>query len=1008
MADGSVTIEIKGDAGPIDETLSKVGEQAKASLSGAFDGVGATASSAASAVSNSFGDALGDIDSYIDDIDAAFDELRNDPFSTAAAGARNLDSAADAAGNAVGDIVDEANRAANAVDDLGNKMDGAGGKTSKFGGLLKSAFAGGIAGIAAAATSAIVGGVKQCIEMSREYQTEMGKLNVAFTQSGFSAEAAEAAYMGLAGILGETDRSVEAANHLAKLVDTEEELSTWTGDILPGVFATFGDSLPLEGLTEAANETAKVGKVVGPMADAINWASGSVTEWTNSMEGHAEAQAAFKKAAAEGASAEDAFNAALAACSDEQERQAIITQSLSGIYGSASQAYKETNADVIAANEANEQLKGQMAEVGAAIQPVITLLTQMATGGLALLGPVFQQVGNLAQGMSSIITSGFQRIKEVIDGAFTPEQQAAISGFFEKLGQALLAVPLGILEAGVNAVVLTFEMFIDVGSAVVDAISSIIEWFSNFRENVSNAVSSVAEKINNWGSTVVSDMTTAASNAVSAVVEWFSSLPGKIYNAIISAVDRVKEWGADVKKAAEDKFEEVKTAIVKKVEEIPDRLKQAGRDLVQGLINGINEKINNVRTAAGNMANTVISTVTGLFKEHSPSRVMIQVGKYVGEGLAIGIDATKRTVKKAASSVANTVTKEVSKLNDEIEAITAAATKRQADKEEAEYQKNLKEKYDALAKAEIKERSKLQAEIDKLEADHNEKQLKAQEDAQKKALQSQVKSLEAIKSEYEKALSDVEKTRDDMANKLGDVDLYTEEDDFFRLTDLQKSIDAINKYGDTIQALKDRGIADSLLSEVLGMDQEKAVQYAQKLLAMGDEQYDAYMSLWAEKEAAAKKVAESIYQSEIDAIEEAYSDKLPAELKPAGQTAMDALTSGLVEGGKATIAAAKSIADSVLAELARIKAADSIRSAGRSESSFVSNKISSSSAASRERQTANQSAQTGTLASVMSMVNSAQGKARDIVLTLNGKEVARGLIDDIRAVEDQSPRIVSD
>lgn len=643
------------------------------------------------------------------------------------------------------------------------------------------------------------------------------------------------------------------------------------------------------------------------------------------------------------------------------------------------------------------------------VLPVIgTLFSNIGSTLMSAFTSAFPQAGGILNGLVESVSGSFQRIRDAINKAFTPEQQAAIANFFEKLGQFIVAVPFGILSAGVNAVISTFEAFIEIGSAVIQAISDIIEWFSNFRENVSNAVSAVSERINDWGASVVSDMTTAASNAVTSVVDWFSSLPSKIYNAIIDAVDRVKQWGAEVKKAAEDKFEEVKDAIVKKVEEIPDRLKQAGRDLVQGLIDGINEKINNVRTAAGNMANTVISTVTGLFKEHSPSRVMIQVGKYVGEGLVIGINAMKSAVKKAATNVATTVTKEVSKLNDEIEAITAAATKRQADKEEAEYQKNLKEKYDALTKAEVKERSKLQAEIDKLEADHNEKQLKAQEDAQKKALQSQVKSLEAIKSEYEKALSDVEKTRDDMASKLGDVDLFTEEDDFFRLTDLQKSIDAINKYGDTIQALKDRGIADSLLSEVLGLDQEKAVQYAQKLLAMGDDQYNAYMDLWREKEAAAKKVAESIYQSEIDAIEEAYADKLPEELRPAGQTAMDALTAGIVEGGKETIAAAKSIADRVLSELSRIGAAQKLKTTVQAESSFVSNRLSGSSSASRERQAANQSAQTGTLANVMSLMNSAQGKARDIVLTLNGKEVARGLIDDIRAVEDQSPRIVSD
>ena len=106
----------------------------------------------------------------------------------------------------------------------------------------------GVIGLAASAAGALLG----LAESTREYRTEMAKLNTAFTDSGFSSQAATGAYKDLVGVLGETDQAVEAANHLAKLTDNEKDLATWTGSILPGVFATFGVSLPIEGLTEAA------------------------------------------------------------------------------------------------------------------------------------------------------------------------------------------------------------------------------------------------------------------------------------------------------------------------------------------------------------------------------------------------------------------------------------------------------------------------------------------------------------------------------------------------------------------------------------------------------------------------------------------------------------------------------------------------------------------------------------------------------------------------------------
>lgn len=108
-------------------------------------------------------------------------------------------------------------------------------------------FALGVVGAAGAAGAALIA----VAENTREYRTEQGKLQAAFDASGFSAGAARDTYEALNGILGDSGQAVEAANHLAKLATTEEELAAWT-DICTGVYATFGDSLPIENLTEAA------------------------------------------------------------------------------------------------------------------------------------------------------------------------------------------------------------------------------------------------------------------------------------------------------------------------------------------------------------------------------------------------------------------------------------------------------------------------------------------------------------------------------------------------------------------------------------------------------------------------------------------------------------------------------------------------------------------------------------------------------------------------------------
>ncbi len=225
----------------------------------------------------------------------------------------------------------------------------------------------------AAATSVVA-----LAESSRQYRSEIGKLNTAFATSNHTGESATKTYEELQSILGETDRAVETANHLAKLCDSEEDLSAMT-EALTGVYATFGASLPIEGLAEAANETAKVGRVTGNFADAINWASNETTDWNAIIGSNSKAMKAFNKAVKDGEATEDAYTAALEACRNEQERQQLIQKTLTSLYGSAAATYKQTNAEVIRANQATERWNKTAAKMGKTVEPVVTDIKELGT-----------------------------------------------------------------------------------------------------------------------------------------------------------------------------------------------------------------------------------------------------------------------------------------------------------------------------------------------------------------------------------------------------------------------------------------------------------------------------------------------------------------------------------------------------------------------------------------------------------------------------------------------------
>ncbi len=330
----------------------------------------------------------------------------------------------DSMGDEMRDAAQQTDKFGDEIDDAADKTDKASGKLEKVGSVLKGLAV--TAGAAVAAAGAALAGLTKSFldlaESTREYREDQAKLDAAFTTAGFTAEQAGEAYTGFYAILGEEDRSVEAVNHLAKLCSTEEELAQWT-DIAAGVWATFGDSLPIEGLTEAANETAKTGTITGQLADALNWAGVN----------------------------EEAFQSALDGCSSEQERAALITDTLNGLYQEAAENYKTLNGDVMEAQRAQALLTDAYAQLGAIAEPIMTTLKTMAADVLTAMIPFVSLMGEGLQGVLNGTAGAAETFAEGISGLVSVLMEK-LSTIVPVIGEAILASLPVLLEAGVNII----------------------------------------------------------------------------------------------------------------------------------------------------------------------------------------------------------------------------------------------------------------------------------------------------------------------------------------------------------------------------------------------------------------------------------------------------------------------------------------------------------------------------------------------------------------------------
>lgn len=198
---------------------------------------------------------------------------------------------------------------------------------------------------------------------TEEYRVAQGKLNAGFQTARFSADVARKSYRNFYAILGDTDTATEASQLLANMVKSEQGVAKWAR-IAAGVHGTFGDSLPIEGLVESSNETARTGQITGVFADAINWATAENEHFGVALKANTAANEEWNKAVKAATSAEDYFNLALQDCSSEAERQQLITDTLSKTYDKAADSYYANNQQVINSRRNHATLDETLAKVG--------------------------------------------------------------------------------------------------------------------------------------------------------------------------------------------------------------------------------------------------------------------------------------------------------------------------------------------------------------------------------------------------------------------------------------------------------------------------------------------------------------------------------------------------------------------------------------------------------------------------------------------------------------------
>lgn len=395
--DGTVKIGTEIDESGFRKGLSKLGKTSDSGLKAGTEAVAGMAKAADGAVTgllhvqqaaeDTSGAAelaarsLKTMETAADHLDSTLGKSKLDDFGKSID--RTSEKADDAARKledfdpALEQVNDSAKDAAGGLDDMGDSAEGSVGGFDTLGAAIGT-FAGGVMtkllDLAIQAAQAIW----NLDEATEEYRESMAMLNTAFETAGFSQEAATEAYRGFYRILGETDTATEASQLLAQLATSSEDISKWV-DIAAGVYGTFGDALPIEGLIEAANETAKTGEVTGVLADALNWVGIS----------------------------EDEVNDKLSQFVDTTSRAKYLTELLGTAYQQTADTFYENNASIMEARDAQADLDETTAVLGESIGNLKTKLMEA-------FGPAIIEIVNALASAIEAITPLLEGIAFVI------------------------------------------------------------------------------------------------------------------------------------------------------------------------------------------------------------------------------------------------------------------------------------------------------------------------------------------------------------------------------------------------------------------------------------------------------------------------------------------------------------------------------------------------------------------------------------------------------------------
>jgi phage-related minor tail protein len=570
--------------------------------------------------------------------------------------------------------------ASSSVKKLAKSFKEAGTKAKEFGSEVGRGL-----GAAGAAGATAVGGLVLGME---ETNQQLGMLETQVSQVGLTLDDLGSATDNFASIGQDVNQTTEAMGNLVQAGYQTKESLNGISESISGAIVKYGETFNIEGLAESITTTTQLGEVTGQFMDLLEKENVNV----------------------------DAFNTKLESMSSAEERANLVSKTLAeqGLTSMFTK-YQEMNPEVIKQAEAQRKFQQSLSELSIVLTPLVTEVTKVVTSiaNWAAENPKLSSTLATVGGVLATIVGVFAALAPIVSvlinlwpvlaaafGAITAPVAAVIAGI-----AALIAIGIALYKnwdevkaKGIevwNSLSSFFSNFFTTLKSLFDAALNWIDSKTNgkfkvitnairlYMKTTQEVISTIWEFVKGTFSNALSflkslvkgdfqGMKDAISNQMQLAKSTISKIWGSIksfFSSVLSSIlSAVTQKFASIVSSVRGKMNDVKSKVQDGINRVKSflsgiNLKQMGKDMIQGLINGIGSMAKNLVKKAKGVVNGAIEGAKNLLGIASPSRVFMEIGEYTGEGMAIGMDKVGSMVRQSSERMANAAIPDVSSFN---------------------------------------------------------------------------------------------------------------------------------------------------------------------------------------------------------------------------------------------------------------------------------------------------------------------------------------------------------